>query len=156
MPKAVTYRLTIAVLAAVLAFGMPGRAQDSQDRKPQQAPKKNPAAPGQKSGAATQGPAEEPVWDPQRAEKDLEVGQYYMKRGDVDAAIDRFEDAILAKPGYALPYRYLGDAQEKRGLKRQAIKSYTRYLDLYPRAEDAGKIHKRIEKLWAELEKGKK
>lgn len=79
-----------------------------------------------------------------------------MKRGDIDAAIDRFEDAILAKPGYALPYRYLGGAQEKRGLKRQAIQSYTKYLDLYPHAGDAAKIHKRIEKLWAEVEKGKK
>ena len=103
-----------------------------------------------------QTPPDQPSWDPLRAEKDLEVGRYYMRKGDLDAAIDRFQDATLAKPGYALPFRYLAEAQEKRGLKKQAIKSYTRYLDLYPHAEDADKIHKKIEKLWSEVEKEKK
>jgi len=86
----------------------------------------------------------------------MEVGQYYMKKGDIDAAIDRFEDAIDAKPGYALPFRYLGEAQEKKGLKKQAAKSYQRYLDLYPHAEDRAKVAKKIEKLYAEAEKEKK
>jgi tetratricopeptide (TPR) repeat protein len=83
------------------------------------------------------------------------VGQYYMRKGDVDAAIDRFEDATLAKPGYAIPFRYLGEAQEKKGLKKQAIKSYQRYLDLYPHAEDRDKIQKRIDKLRKGAEKHK-
>jgi tetratricopeptide (TPR) repeat protein len=79
-----------------------------------------------------------------------------MRKGDVDAAIDRFQDATLAKPGYAVPFRFLGEAQEKKGLKKPAIKSYQRYLELYPRAEDADKIRKRIEKLYRDLEKEKK
>ncbi len=95
------------------------------------------------------------MWDPLRAEKDLEVGQYCMKKGDVDAAIDRFQDAALAKPGYAIPFRFLGEAQEKKGLKRDALKSYTRYLELYPRAEDKDKIEKKIEKLRSEVSKSK-
>src|SRR5580698_4679008 len=90
------------------------------------------------------------------AEKDIEVGQYYMKKGDVDAAIDRFTDATVAKPGYAVPFKYLAEAQEKKGLKKPAAKSYQRYLDLYPKAEDAEKIRKRIEKLYKEAEKEKK
>jgi tetratricopeptide (TPR) repeat protein len=141
---------------AMLAISLQIRAQDAPDKKPADTAKQDSAAPKKDTAAKAEEAKDQPVWDPQRAEKDLEVGQYYMKRGDIDAAIDRFEDAILAKPGYALPYRYLGDAQEKHGMKRQAIKSYTKYLDLYPRAEDAAKIHKRIEKLWAEVEKGKK
>jgi len=96
------------------------------------------------------------MWDPLRAEKDIEVGQHYMRNGNVDAAIDRFQDAIAAKPGYAIPFRYLGEAQEKKGLKKQAIKSYQRYLDLYPHAEDAAKIQKKLEKLWKEVGKEKK
>jgi tetratricopeptide (TPR) repeat protein len=96
------------------------------------------------------------MWDPLRAERDLEVGQYYMRKGDLDAAIDRFEDAALAKPGYAIPFRFLGEAQEKKGLKRDAIKSYTRYLDLFPRAEDKDKIEKKITKLRSEVEKARK
>jgi hypothetical protein len=41
-------------------------------------------------------------------------------------------------------------------LKRQAIKSYIRYLDLYPKAEDKDKVQKRIDKLYREAEKEKK
>jgi len=105
---------------------------------------------------ATSNASDQPVWDPLRAEKDIQIGHYYMNKGDTDAAIDRFEDAIVAKPGFAIPYLYLGEAQEKKGQKRLAIKSYTRYLDLLPHAEDAAKIRKRIDKLYKDLEKDKK
>jgi tetratricopeptide (TPR) repeat protein len=74
----------------------------------------------------------------------------------MDAAIDRFQDATEAKPGYAVPFKYLGEAQEKKGLKKQAIKSYQRYLDLYPHAEDGDKVRRKIEKLWKETAKDKK
>ena len=96
---------------------------------------------------------DQPKWDPLRAEKDLEVGKYYLKKGDMDAAIDRFQDAAEAKPGYAIPFLYLGEAYEKKGKKKQAVKAYQRYLDLYPHAEDGDKIRKKIEKLHAEIDK---
>jgi tetratricopeptide (TPR) repeat protein len=110
----------------------------------------------QKKDTATQNAPDQPTWDPLRAEKDLEVGQYYMRKGDIDAAIDRFQDATTAKPGYAIPFRFLGEAQEKKGLKKQAIKSYQRYLDLYPHAEDGEKIKKKLEKLYKEVKKEKR
>lgn len=78
-----------------------------------------------------------------------------MRKGDIDAAIDRFEDAIQAKPGYAIPFRYLGEAEEKKGAKKQAIKAYTKYLDLYPHAEDKNKIQKKIDKLYKDVQKEK-
>src|SRR5256886_8063078 len=121
---------------------------------PAPTPPKSPAK--KKKDTATQNAPDQPAWDPLRAEKDLEVGQYYMRKGDLDAAIDRFQDATTAKPGYAVPFKYLGEAQEKKGLKKQAIKSYQRYLDLYPHAEDGDKVRKKIEKLWKETEKDKK
>jgi len=37
-----------------------------------------------------------------------------MKKGDVDAAIDRFQDATVAKPGYAIPFRFLAEAPRKK------------------------------------------
>jgi tetratricopeptide (TPR) repeat protein len=131
--------------------------QDSP-AKPADAPPPPPTKPPakQKKDTATQNTPDQPTWDPLRAEKDLEVGQFYMKKGDVDAAIDRFQDATIAKPGYAVPFRYLAEAQEKKGLKKQAIKSYQRYLDLYPHAEDGDKIRKKIDKLYKEVEKQKK
>jgi len=78
-----------------------------------------------------------------------------MKKGDFDAAIDRFEDATLAKPGYAIPFLYLGEAYEKKNRKKPAARAYQRYLDLYPQAEDADKIRKKIEKLNQEIDKDK-
>jgi tetratricopeptide (TPR) repeat protein len=158
-------RLTsaIPIFAAVfLPFAASqAHAQDPQPESsakpaeaPSSAPPKSPAK--QKKDTATQNAPDQPAWDPLRAEKDLEVGQYYMKKGDLDAAIDRFQDATAAKPGYAIPFRYLAEAQEKKGLKKQAIKSYQRYLDLYPHAEDGDKMRKKIDKLYKDIQTEKK
>jgi tetratricopeptide (TPR) repeat protein len=162
-------RLTsaIPIFAAVfLPFATSqAHAQDPQPESsskpaeaPSPAPPKSPAKQNakQKKDTATQNAPDQPAWDPLRAEKDLEVGQYYMKKGDLDAAIDRFQDATVAKPGYAIPFRYLAEAQEKKGLKKQAIKSYQRYLDLYPHAEDGDKVRKKIDKLYKDIQREKK
>lgn len=145
----------VAVHAQDSSHPPPQEPVDKPADSPPSAVPKKPAAQKNKDNA-TDSADDQPKWDPQRAEKDIEVGQYYMKKGDVDAAIDRFQDATLAKPGYAVPFKYLGEAQEKKGMKKPAIKSYQRYLDLYPKAEDAEKIKKRIEKLYKETEKEKK
>ncbi len=146
-----------AFAGVLLAAPAPRFVQDpppNPDKPP--APTDKPKPPKPNADNATQNASDQPRWDPLRAEKDMQVGQYYMHKGDLDAAIDRFEDATTAKPGYALPFRLLGEAQEKRGLKKQAIKSYTRYLDLYPHAEDKDKVQKKIDKLYKEVEKEKK
>jgi tetratricopeptide (TPR) repeat protein len=141
--------LPAVALAALCSLGPTRLAAQSPPATDTPKPKPN-------TDTATENSPDQPMWDPLRAEKDLEVGQYYLRKGDVDAAIDRFQDAALAKPGYAIPFRLLGEAQEKKGRKREAIKSYTRYLDLFPRAEDKDKIEKKIQKLRAEVEKSKK
>ena len=128
--------------------------EESSSKPAPAPPPKPPAKPNKDS--PTQSAPDQPTWDPLRAEKDLEVGQYYMRRGDYDAAIDRFSDAIEAKPGYAVPFKFLGEAQEKKKLRKQAIKSYTRYLELFPSAEDGDKIRKKIDKLWSEVGEKKK
>ena len=149
-----------ASMLAFLILGAPARngAQDPPSPPPDKpaAPTDKPKPPKTNADNATQNAPEQPTWDPLRAEKDMQVGEYYMHKGDLDAAMDRFEDATLAKPGYALPFRYLGEAQEKKGMKKKAIKSYQRYLDLYPKAEDKDKIQKRIDKLYKDVEKEKK
>ncbi|MGB2620862.1 MAG: tetratricopeptide repeat protein [Candidatus Acidiferrum sp.] len=149
-------------LAALILLAAPAHtfAQDSSSNPPA-APPSQPKKPDPKpakpaADSATQNAPDQPMWDPLRAEKDMQVGIYYMHKGDLDAAIDRFQDAALAKPGYALPFLRLGEAQEKKGLKRQAVKSYQRYLDLYPQAGDKDKIQKKIDKLYKEVEKDKK
>jgi tetratricopeptide (TPR) repeat protein len=152
------YLYGLFILLVVLARCEHGAASAQEPDKPADAPPSaaKKTAPKTSKDNATQSAPDQPTWDPLRAEKDLEVGQYYMRKGDVDAAMDRFQDATLAKPGYAVPFRFLGEAQEKKGLKKPAIKSYQRYLELYPRAEDGEKIRKKIEKLYKDVEKEKK
>ncbi len=99
--------------------------------------------------------AEEPVFDPYGAEKSVQIGLYYMKKGNYDAAIERFQDAASRKPGFARPYRRMGEAYEKKGEKAEAVKAYQKYVEILPSAEDAGKVRKRIEKLSRELERAK-
>jgi tetratricopeptide (TPR) repeat protein len=158
--KKVSRNVLYATALVFLMLGAPARsgAQDPppnpQDNPPAPTDKPKPAKPN--TDTAAQNAPSQPTWDPLRAEKDMQVGEYYMHKGDIDAAIDRFEDAALAKPGYALPYRYLGEAQEKKGMKKKAIQSYKRYLDLYPKAEDKDKIQKKIDKLYKDVEKEKK
>src|SRR5258708_1995130 len=140
-------------MSGVFLFAAPVHAQDPPptappSSKPQPKPKKN-------GYPAVNWAPDQPQWDPRRAEKALEVGKYYMKKGDVDAAMDRFEDATTAKPGYAIPFLYLGKAYEKKGKRKPAVKAYQRYLDLYPHAEDGDKIRKKIEKLNKEIDKQK-
>lgn len=153
----------VAALGVLLMASM-GHAQEPQQESSSKPPDAAAPAPAKKQDktnksnkdSATKNAPDQPMWDPLRAEKDIEVGEHYMHKGDYDAAIDRFQDAIEAKPGYAIPFRYLGEAQEKKGLKKQAIKSYRRYLDLYPHAEDGAKIKKKLEKLYKEVEKEKR
>lgn len=92
-------------------------------------------------------------YSPYLAEKNVEVGQFYMKKGNYPAAIERFQEAIRHKPNFAKAHRLLGEASEKNGDKQQAIEAFTKYLEILPSADDAGKIRKRITKLKRELER---
>ena len=98
-------------------------------------------------------------YNPYLAEKNLEVGEFYLKKKNYDAAIERLLDSVRYKPNYAKPHRLLGVAYEKKGEYGEAIKYYEKYLEILPSADDAAKIRKDIEKLkrrLAEREKRRK
>jgi len=99
------------------------------------------------SPAVKEVPQELPKYNPLPAEKDVEVGTYYMHKGDADAAIGRFEDAIQLKADYAKPRMLLAQIYEKKGDKANAAKYYKEYLQVYPHAPDAKKVQAKIEKL---------
>jgi tetratricopeptide (TPR) repeat protein len=73
-----------------------------------------------------------------------------MHKGDIDAAIPRFQDAIRVKPNFAKPRILLGEAYEKKGDKAAAIQCYKEYLRAFPAAADAKRIQKKIERLSGE------
>jgi Tfp pilus assembly protein PilF len=94
----------------------------------------------------------EPAFNPYQAEKEVEVGRYYLKKGNYDAAIQRFMQALKHKPNFARPHRYLGEAYEKKRELAQALGHYREYLRILPQAPDARQVQKRINKLTARLE----
>jgi tetratricopeptide (TPR) repeat protein len=94
--------------------------------------------------------AAESTYDPLRANKSVEIGTFYLKRGNYDAAIERFEDATKFQPKLARPYSLLGEAYERKGDVDKALAAYRRYLEVYRNAPDREKIQKRIEKLESE------
>lgn len=97
-------------------------------------------------------PPPEETFNPYRAEKNVEIGRYYLKKGNYDAAIERFEEAARYKPRFAVPQRLLGEAYEKKGDKAQAVQAYQKYLEILPHASDADKIQKHILRLKRELD----
>jgi tetratricopeptide (TPR) repeat protein len=133
-----------------------GGAQNPPAQNPPPPPPDDPSPkPKPNTDSPVESAADQPKWDPLRADKDVDIGKYYMRKGDYDAAIDRFLDATEAKPGYAIPFRFLGECYEKQGKKKPAVKAYQRYLDLFPHAEDGDKVRKKIEKLHQEIDKEK-
>lgn len=106
------------------------------------------ARPHDARGTRALGDAESYPYDPHRAEKDLEVGSYYLKLKNYRAALERFHDALLYKPGDAEATYGLAVTQEKLELLSQAYKSYNRYLEILPdgpRARDAKIAAERLE-----------
>jgi tetratricopeptide (TPR) repeat protein len=97
--------------------------------------------------ADTPSASAEPVFDPLHAGKSLEVGIFYLKKGNYDAAINRFTDATHYEPKLAKPWRLLGETYEKKHDTTRAVESYKKYLDILPGAEDAARITKRIAEL---------
>jgi tetratricopeptide (TPR) repeat protein len=86
----------------------------------------------------------EPVFDPLHAQRSIDVGTFYLKKGNYDAAIDRFMDATRFQPKLAIPWKLLGEAYEKKHDNSSAIESYKKYLELFPNAVDEAKVKKRI------------
>ena len=103
---------------------------------------------------AQQPESADPILDRYRAEKSIEVGRYYLKKGNYDAAIERFQEAALLNPVLARPHRLLGEVYEKKGEKREALASYQKYLEILPSARDADAVRKRIARLARQLERG--
>jgi tetratricopeptide (TPR) repeat protein len=125
--------------------------QESSSKKalpPDDQPTKKETAHNSKAGVLP--PEDDPAWDPFHAQQDIDVGTFYMHKGDMDAAISRFEDAIRLRANFAKPRLLLAEAYEKKGDKSEAIRYYKEYLKVLPGAPDAKKVQKKIEKLSAE------
>ncbi|HEY0703837.1 MAG TPA: tetratricopeptide repeat protein [Candidatus Acidoferrales bacterium] len=92
-------------------------------------------------------PEDDPAWDPFHAQQDVDIGKFYLDKGDLDAAIARFEEAVQLRANFAKPRLLLAETYEKKGDKQEAVRYYKEYLQILPNAPDAKKVREKIEKL---------
>ena len=86
-------------------------------------------------------------WNPHKAAKDVEVGDFYFKRKNYRAALDRYREALYYKYNDAVATFRLGVCQEKLGEPEDARKAYEAYLKILPEGPFAGEAHQALERL---------
>src|SRR5919109_348046 len=89
-------------------------------------------------------------WDPHRAAKDIEVGEYYFKRKNYRGAESRFRDALGYKPNDAVATFRMAQVCERTGRATEARQYYADYLKILPHGPFADEARKALEKLSAE------
>lgn len=82
-----------------------------------------------------------------KAAQDVDVGTFYMHKGDYGAAISRLEEAVQLDPRYPKARLLLAECYEKQGDKTHALETYQAYVKEFPDARDDKKIRKKIEEL---------
>jgi tetratricopeptide (TPR) repeat protein len=86
-------------------------------------------------------------WDPHKAAKDVEVGDFYFKRKNYRAAEDRYREALYYKDNDAVATFRLGVCLEKLAQPDEARQQYENYLKILPDGPESEEAKKSIERL---------
>jgi len=86
-------------------------------------------------------------WNPYKANKDIQVGDYYFKRKNYKAALDRYKEALYYKNNDAVATFRIAECQEKLGDKAEAKKYFEQYLKILPEGPLAKDAHAQLAKL---------
>jgi tetratricopeptide (TPR) repeat protein len=129
----------------------------SRDTRVDITPPKDDAKNHPNSGVVETNPEDEPEgdvtemhpWNPYRAMKDDEVGEFYMKRKNYRAALARYQDALIWKEKDAVANFRMAQCYEKLDQPDQAIPHYEEYLKILPDGPYAKEARKALEKLKA-------
>ncbi len=168
-----------ATFAALILAASPGLAQsqDTQNSNPpaNQAPPRSDSGMSSSndtridlsppSGDATMHPNsdvddvnEMHPYNPHKADKDVEVGDFYFRQKNYKAAESRYAEALEYKDNDAEATFKLALTKEKLGEKEDAVTGYQSYLKILPEGPHAKEAKDAIEKLTnpAEEKKEKK
>jgi len=154
------------VLAAALCAWAQTAPQKSQPDQGQPAgPQANPApprsepnrGPGDSSSRDTSpGPppdapddsvSEFRSWDPHKAMRDVEIGDFYFKRENYKGALSRYCEALQYKPNDAAATFRIAESLEKFGDLAGARTYYQAYLKILPRGPFAAQSGKALDRL---------
>jgi tetratricopeptide (TPR) repeat protein len=86
-------------------------------------------------------------WNPHKAAKDVEVGDFYFKRKNYHAAEDRYREALFYKDNDAIATFRLAVCLEKLERPNEARAEYESYLKILPHGPQAEEAQKAIGRL---------
>ena len=95
-------------------------------------------------------------WDPHKAAKDIEVGDFYFKKKNYAAAESRYREALYYKDNDAIAVYHLALCLEKLDRPGEAREEYESYLTILPHGPEAENAKKAIERLKTRAEKAAK
>ena len=94
-------------------------------------------------------------FDPHRALKDIEVGDFYFKKKNYSAALDRYREALFYKPNDAVANFRMAQALDKLARLDEAAEHYQEYLKILPNGPLAEEAKKALEKIKTSSPSGK-
>ena len=89
------------------------------------------------------------VVDPARAKKDADVGGFYLKKGDYQGALLRYQDAMAVDPTNVDAIFGLAETQQMLKKNADAARNYQLYLDIVPNGPKAKQAMKALKTLRA-------
>jgi tetratricopeptide (TPR) repeat protein len=107
-------------------------------------------ADGQEETGANNSSVEEfHEWNPHKAEKDVEVGDYYFRLKNYQAALSRYQEALQYKNDDAVANFRAAQCFEKMNNPQDAVEHYQAYLKILPHGPLSRDAQKALAKLQA-------
>lgn len=95
------------------------------------------------------------LWNPHKAAKDIEVGDFYFKKKNYRAAEDRYRGALMYKHNDATATFRLAESLERLERPAEARQEYENYLQILPNGPEAEAAKKALERLKSPTANGK-
>jgi len=91
-------------------------------------------------------------WDPHKAAKNVEVGDYYFKRKNYRGAESRYREALFYKENDAIATLRLAECLEKLGSTEEAAERYSAYLKIMPHGPESEEARKGLQRVQSRSE----
>jgi tetratricopeptide (TPR) repeat protein len=136
-------RLSRLVMAALVAILVSAPAVWSQARPNRPALIRDTDKAEGKDEAASK----EKSYNPMEAEKSVKVGNFYFKKKNYAAAIQRYLEALEYQPSLIVAYEALARAYEKNGNNEKALQVYRDCIQKNPSSTKVSEFQSRISRL---------
>lgn len=126
----------------VLALSFLGTAASGQSRRPELIRDTDTA-----EGNETPDVPAEKELNPMLSEQNLQIGNFYFKKKNYDAAIQRYRDAVDYQPDSVKAYEALTRAYEKKGEFVNAVKTCHEFIEKNPESPRSPEFRARMAKI---------